>query len=815
MQKLKGKTDDWAESLARNVIQYRWWVILASLALLFTSLNGARFLEFSSNYRVYFSDQNPELRTFENFQATYTKNDNILFVLKAKEGTMFTQSMAEAQESLTKAAWQIPYSIRVDSITNFQHSWADGDDLTVEDLIHQADTLSYSELQNKKSTALSEPLLKNSLISPDASAVGVNVTLNFPEKSLMEVPTAVAEARKIVAEINAQHPDIAIALSGLSMMNNAFAESSQLDMQSLVPLMYAVMLIVMIVVLRSFSATFSTLLIIAFSTLTAMGMAGYLGIKLSPPSASAPTIILTLAIADSIHILVSVLHAMREGKNKTEAIVEGIRVNFLPVSITSLTTIIGFMSLNFSDSPPFWDLGNITAIGIAAAWLYSITFLPALLSVLPVKVKARKQKNTGLIAALDKLALLVTRRYRTILVLMTVVTVGLITQIPKLELNDEFVKYFDHRIQFRGDAEFSIDNLTGLYLAEYSVGAKDTGGISDPEYLQGLEKFVSWLRQQPEVMHVYSYTDIIKRLNKNMNADDSMFYRMPQDRELAAQYLLLYEMSLPYGQDLNDRINVDKSATRVTTTLKDISTIDMRAFLARAENWMQTNLPPYMQAKATGASVMFSYISERNIDSMLYGNILAVLAISVILMFALRSFRFGALSILPNVLPIAMMFGVFSLISGWVGMAAATVTATSLGIVVDDTVHFFSKYLRARREKGLNQPEAIRYAFRTVGVAILFTTVILTLGFAVLMTSSFLINSQSGLLTAIAIVCALVFDFLMLPALLMLGYKKQAEKETPAHLSTQLSPQSQSSNAHAKPSAINGLVSNSVNEATS
>ena len=156
---------------------------------------------------------------------------------------------------------------------------------------------------------------------------------------------------------------------------------------TLMPLMFVVIFALTWLIIRSLTATFSTLLVIWLSTMVAMGAAGFFGVKLTPIAMSAPIVILTLAVADSIHILMSLRGLMREGMAKTDALVEAVRINFLPVTITSLTTIVGFLSLNFSDSPPYWHLGNITAVGIFAAWIYSLTLLPAALSLLPYRVK--------------------------------------------------------------------------------------------------------------------------------------------------------------------------------------------------------------------------------------------------------------------------------------------------------------------------------------------------------------------------------------------------------------------------------------------
>jgi predicted RND superfamily exporter protein len=488
---------------------------------------------------------------------------------------------------------------------------------------------------------------------------------------------------------------------------------------------------------------------------------------------------MTLAVADSIHILVSMLALMRKGRSKEEALRDSLRTNFLPISITSVTTIIGFLALNFSDSPPFNHLGNITAIGIGAAWLFSILLLPAVLRVLPVKTRGRFGNTTRGDAAFDAISQFVIARAKPILVVGALLAVALIATLPKLEFNDQWVDYFDQRVTFRTDTDTALATMPGIYPMEFSIKAKGPGGISDPEYLHNLARFAEWLRLQPEVEHVFSYTDIIKRLNKNMHGDDTDYYGIPKDRNLAAQYLLLYEMSLPFGLDLNDRINVDKSATRVTATLRNVSTAKTRAFLVKSQDWLRAHLPQHMWTKATSANVMFSFISQRNIESMLVGNGVAVVLIALVLMLALRSFRLGALSLIPNLLPILMTYGLWTLLVGRLGMAAATVSATSLGIIVDDTVHFLAKYRRARREHSYDQPRAIRYAFHNVGPALTANSLILAAGFALLALSTFKVNLEMGLLTALAIGMALAFDFLVLPALLMLGHRKDLSKSQP------------------------------------
>lgn len=486
-----------------------------------------------------------------------------------------------------------------------------------------------------------------------------------------------------------------------------------------------------------------------------------------------PTIILTLAVADSVHIYTLMFKNMKNGLEHHAAIIESLRLNFIPVMLTSLTTGVGFLALNFSDAPPFHHLGTLAAIGVLIAFILSVTFVPALISLVPYKGDTKRHFFDHFMYYFGEFVI---KHQKKLLIIMGSVVVGLSFLIPRLELNDEFIEYFGHEIDFRNDTDFLLQNLTGLYQAEYSLGAKNSGGINEPLYLNNLEKFIHWLKKQPEVQHVYSLADMMKRLNKNMHNDDERFYQLPERRDLAAQYLLLYEMSLPYGLDLNDRINIDKSATRVTATLYDMSTVQIRAFKKRSEDWIKENLPPYMHTHATSVNLMFAFISKNNLDSMSKGNMIALLCISLIIMLSLKSFRIGLFSLIPNIVPLIIAFGTWSLLYEQINMAVATVTSVSLGIIVDDTVHFLSKYQRAIVEKGLDATEAVRYAFSTVGSALIITSIALIAGFVVMLFSSFQVNTTFGLLTALCITAALFADFLLLPPLLMLLDKRNRKK---------------------------------------
>ena len=740
-------------------------VTFLALIFAFSAALGLSKLEVNTNYRIFFAAENPQLAAFEKMEQVYAKTDNILFAIKPKNGDVFQPEVLTLIQELSAESWKIPYAQRVDSLTNFQHSYSEEDDLIVGDLIEDdPHTLSTQERATLKATALNEPLIVGKLLNKTATATGINVLVNLPREDEKEVPTAAQAARALTAKYQKLYPNIEIHTSGFLFMNNAFLESTLRDMGTLMPAMFLTLIIIMYALVRSLSATFVTTLLIGFSAAAALGFGGWVGFPLTPPSSITPTIVMTLAIADSVHIIVSMLKAMHTGMAKKEAIIEAIRINFQPVFLTSITTMIGFLMLNFSEAPPFWHLGNMTAFGIGVAFILSVTLLPALLMLLPVHTTVKTGEKTPF---MEHLAQFIIRFNRPLLLMMVLVVAIFGSMVHRIEINDQFVQYFDESIPFRTDTDFVTKNLTGTYTIEYPIPAKGPEQITDPTYLQHLDNFSTWLRTQPEVDHVFSITDIFKRLNKNMHGDAPEWYKTPAEQTLASQYLLLYEISLPYGLDLTDRINIDKSASRLTVTVTDISTKKVRAFNARAEAWLKENTPAFMHTQATGPTIMFSFISDRNIQAMIKGNITLLILISVIILIALRHIALGLTSLIPNLAPLAVGFGIWAFLIGQINMAAAFAFAVCLGIIVDDTIHFLSKYNRARQEKGLDARGAIVYAFNTVGTALLVTTIVLIGGFSVLSQSSFQINSYMGILVSIVIGAALVLDFLLLPALLI------------------------------------------------
>jgi predicted RND superfamily exporter protein len=750
-------------TLAHWLIKQRLTLFIFSFVLIGLCAYGATMLSVKSDYKIFFESDNPQLIANEMIQARFSASDNVLFVLNPANHNIFTRDNLNAIEELTKAAWQIPYSQRVDSITNFQNTFVDGDDLMVEDLVEGAINMSDEDILLRQNIALNEPLLVHRLISTSGHVSAMNIQLNLPEDQTKAIPVVMEKVREIREQFEAQHPQMQAMITGMAPLNNAFNEMSAQDSETLVPLMLLVILVLVGFLLRSVAGTLITMLVIILSVITAVSSMGWLNMPINNINSAAPVIILTLAVADCIHLLSHYLSSLRRGMNKESALLHSLDVNIKPIFLTSLTTAIGFLSMLSSESPPFRELGVVSAIGVVFAFLFTLTVMPQLIMWFSRSAPKIDTEHTAYFGLLADTTI---RHPKKMFFGSLLAAIACISFIGNNELNDDNFGYFDESLEVRQAADFTEANLNGVNIIEYALDSGAEHGISDPAYLAKVDAFANWFRQQPNVTHVFTFTDTLKRLNKNMNSDDPAFYRLPKSRELASQYQLLYEMSLPFGMDVNNQIDLNKSAMRITVSIKGAKAKQILALDAKAQQWFQSNAP---ELAATGASpsIMFAAIGQKNIVSMIDSTIIATVIISVILILALGSWKLGILSIIPNAFPAAIMLGIWGLLVGEVNLAVAVVFGVTLGIVVDDTVHFMAKYLRGYEESG-DIHKAIHYAFEHVGAALLTTTVVLTLGFGMLTLSDFNVNAILGTMVSMTILIALIFDFLFLPSMMIL-----------------------------------------------
>ena len=508
------------------MLRRRWLVLAAAVAAMLVLTAGVQFIAMSNDWRDMLDADNPQLVAFDALEDTYTATNAAVVAIAPNGGSIFTREALGAIEELTEAAWRVPSSTRVDSLTNYNHTESVEDDLSVERLVDDAVSLSDDDLARIKEIALNEPSIAGRLVSHDGRVAGLVISFALPEHSDAAEIQILHYLRGLLDEARVVHPDVAYHVTGNVFVNRVMTEAAQDDMGILAPVAFLVIVSVAAILLRSLFGTLSLVAVLMFVVGSTMGVIGWTGLVLNAANSGVPLIIMTIAIAHSVHVVEKIVSGMSQGLDRDTAVVESLRDNAWPVFLTTVTTIIGFLSMNASDSPPFRVLGNLVAFGVFCAYVYSMTLLPALLLVLPLRATPVRGGHSTFF---DRLGDFVVARRVLLLWSMAAFAVTLVAGVPRIELTDNWTKHLDERYEFRRDTDFVIENLTGVETLEYSLRAEREGGITDPGYLRKVEALAEWYRAQPEVAHVQAFSDIMKRLNKNMHGDDPTFYRLPED----------------------------------------------------------------------------------------------------------------------------------------------------------------------------------------------------------------------------------------------------------------------------------------------
>tara|TARA_Y100000741_G_scaffold144436_1_gene109033 strand:+ start:3777 stop:6068 length:2292 start_codon:yes stop_codon:yes gene_type:complete len=756
------------ENYTKGIISNKFKTLFLTLVIILFATSGARFLETPSGYRAFVENDQPNYQDILNLEEKYGMIDTLSYVIKPNNGDIFQKDALKLISELTDISWQTPYSSRVSSLTNHQYTTVNGDDININDFIEDVDSLTSPQIIKLKEIALKEKTIVNFILSESSKVSFVNINLDVPIGVGFDEPINFAEEQKKI--FNEKYPEIFVTVAGSARYSHNFQTTAQSDAKTMYPGFLILIIFLSYVLLRSVTASIISLLVIFLSILPSLGSAGWLGFEAQPPLLIAPIIILTIALAHAIHILSIALTNMNEGMNKEDAIIESIKINFTPVFLTSFTTAVGVAGVNFGKIPAFSEMANTVVMGSAYSFLISITILPIVFMMVPIKPHG---KPTVVLNLLKKLGLFISKFKYYLVLFIALASLYFINLIPNLYFDDDFDSYFDRVESWVEVKNIVNDEFGSSFFIFANLSSEETDGITSPKYLETLDKFAEWLEEQDEVVTVTSVSDIIKTLNKNMNGGSDEYYIIPDDKPLNAQYLLMYEFSVPYGMDLKNQMTADKSESRLLIRLNMTTSRESIKFAERTQTWIDQNLKEFKSDGIVGIPVMMPYVYRQNTDGLMRGLLFSFSFIVILIGITLKSFRYGLISMIPNIVPFILSYGVLALFTNIVTFSHTVSILISLGLVVDATIHFLTKFKKANSE-GLNPDEAIQYCFKYVGYPIIVASICLFSGFLFLLQSSFQTNFVLGGMCALIIVIALVIDLLLLPAILLIfGKMKQ------------------------------------------
>lgn len=742
--------------------RFRWLIAIGIPIIVLVLATNLRYLQMDGSYRIWFGEGSQTLQDYDSFRRTFGNDDAVIIAFQDKEG-IFTPKALKSIDRITQALWQMKYVARVDSITNYQYVYAnpeEPDDIVVEDFIQDIEAATPEYLANRKQIAVNDPLIVDGLISRDGTTTMISARLvpkvNDDSDKSMEIMQLVQKILKPEIE----RTGYKYWLNGGPPLTQSFVTVASSD-GIFIPIVIFVSMVLLLFLFRRVGGALMPIGVVTLTFLVVWTIQILLGYKLNNFTINIPVFIVAIGIADAVHVYSVWILYRQEGVENTQAVIKSMQKNMLPIFLTSLTTAIGFATLTISKVVPVFTLGLATASGAVLAFVISVVWMPALLLLRKKPFKAHVIERTQNRQPIGYGRFIVNHSKQIVLITTVIfgtVAVGLL----QVKVDSNTIRYFDKKVEIRQSTEFLMANLTGPMAYEIVVDSGSHQGIKEPQFLQTVELFYKDFQTRfPDVRHLSSLMDTVKRFNKVVNHDESI----PDDKNLIAQYLLLYSLSLPQGMEINDKMDIHEQQLRITGQVNIVDTSkDLEMINYITDWWAKT---PY-HASVQGQTAMFAYMQHDVTDTLIYSLSLAIVLVSLVMLMIFKRFKILWIFILPNLLPVILVVGLM----GWMGInidiGVAISGAIIIGVAVDDTIHFLVKYFEARK-RGLGMEETFDEVLRYAGKAILFTTIILTVAFSLFAFSNFVPNQNFGIVTAFALVVALVIDMLLLPALLCLA----------------------------------------------
>ena len=713
--------------------------------------SGLLKLEISQDNRVFYSSKNEVFNNLLAFEDKYLPNHNVTFLVSQRNKDNDRRPFVDSVSWLAEESWAIENVIRVDSIDNYPIVSSTSDEeveLTTvkESICHNESEIcsGFKELEDPRRELLGR------LISRDGSSLAVSLTLELVQSDTGQIQRIVEDVASVKESFKEKYPQLDIHHTGGIPMMHAFAVAAEEDSTTLAPVTFLLILCLVWWFLGSAKATLFLIGAGVSSAVMVMGTAGHLGILLNPATSITSILVITLVVTAGMHYASSYLNDSQIYDNY-RASVNTTSVNLRPILLTTLTSMAGLLSLVFADAPPIGQLGALAALGVFLGTLHIFILGPICLQRIP----SMPSRSLSQLLALRASRISESRtRTLTIALMLAVVTTGVFN----LSINDDFVRYFDERFEFRNETDFVSRELSGPNHLEIDINSGIEEGIFDSDYLADVRDLQSFLNDQPLVENTFSFVDVFEEIGE-------MFGLSPYSstKEELAQFYLTFELSLREGQSTTDYVSSNRSSSRVSVVLGDSDSDSIGKLITAIEDWAEENMSTSIVV--TGENAPVSNLTPTNFREMIIGIGMTLCVVSIVIGLALKSMKLAALCLACTVLPVVLGFGAWGWAIGEIGLASVVVIAITLGIVVDDAIHITTRYSEIAKSNSVEEHTA-RQTVRIVGPAIISSSASLACGFLVLTLSGFGINSTMGACTAIIVLAALFVDLVLLPLFL-------------------------------------------------
>ena len=802
MSAIRTKIEKWFESFARGIFRHRILTVVIILLLCAVAISQVPKTTLDTSTEGFLRDDDPALLAYNAFRDQFGRDEVIIVAVEAD--SVFDPIFLKKVEALHLALEDnVPFIEDITSLINARHTRGERDELIVEDFLEDWPQTA-AELETLEQRARSNPLYRNLLLSENGQFTTIVIQTHShsqgttEEDVLAEFDDSAADTKNtqsaqgsasgyltdaensqvvsIVRKVVEKHREagLRIYIAGSPAVSDFLKRSMIADMRKFMVLAVATIALLLFVMFRRITGVIFPLLIVFLSLLSTVGIMAASGTSIKLPTQILPSFLLAVGVGTAVHILAIFYQRFDLGDSKEDAIAFALGHSGLAILMTNVTTAVGLMSFATSELAPIADLGVFAGTGVLIAFINTVVLLPALLALFPVRVKYPRQSDAKeslmdrLLAAISRFS---TRYPKPILIVSAILICASIAAIIRIGFSHHPLEWFPPDNAVRIATEKLDRELKGTLNLEVIIDTSQENGLYDPDVLNRLDAAVVFAEAQAYedvfVGKAWSLTTILKEINQALNENRPEYYTIPQDKKLIAQEILLFENS--GSDDLEDVVDSQFSKARFTIKGPFRDSIQYANLIELIDQYFTSQFPE-AKITLTGMMALLSQTINHAIRSMARSYLIALVVITVLMIILIGKFRIGLLSMIPNLTPILVTLAVIGVTPIKMDLFTMMVASIAIGLAVDDTIHFMHNFRRYYEQTG-DPRLAVHKTLHTAGRAMLVTTVVLSTGFAIFAFATMNNLVSFGILTSFTILMALVADYFLAPALMVLVNK--------------------------------------------
>ncbi len=751
-----------------KLIESNATTLICLLTLMAVGLSiGIGNLEQEYSQKSWFKDGDPLVTQYEKFKDEYGSDTSLMIVLAFKDNVFLERNLKRIYQ-ITDDLWEIPHFLRIDSLTNYSQTWGEGDEINISPLIRNPSEEPWDEkyLNNKMVSSKDIKQIQNYLISEDQKTVVIYAFLqNRVGQESMTAKNAIKNINNIIIP-KYKGSDLNIMITGAASIGHAFEKESLNDLLLILPIALCVLFAILFMFLRNLVATIISLGMIAITLLSVLGLQGWLDIKMGLITGMCPLIIIAICVADLVHIFSKYLEAYQAG-SKTP-LRDSLNKNIFPTFLTSVTTIIGFLSFLPAKLYPIADMGIVAASGIALAWIYSIFLICPLIHLIPIEPKFMKSREFNFIN-FNFVHKIVTTRAKSVVLFFGSLTALAIYLSSQNVIDSNMQNYFVKSTDFRVATDFVEKEIGGTNSVELILKSNSSDGVKDPTFLKNVDQLIKNIYKIPDVTKVNSLLSPLKEVHQVLNGGKESEYKIANNSSEIAQELFFLEISLPPEKSINSLSSTDKKDLRVSVLWHKSSSVDVahgsKQIMALVE---QQGLKGHI----TGLTPLILGLDKYIVTSFVESMLIASFCITIFMMIVFKSVFIGLLSLIPNIIVPTFGAAILYLFGRTLDASSVLIFSICLGIAIDDTIYFLTNFQKAIEEK-LSIEDAIQKVLSQAGKTLSYTTFILICVFGLFSIGSFVPNQNFAIATTVVMGSALILDLTFLPSIIVILNKSR------------------------------------------